>query len=264
MGNVDLDALHTAVSGLMLAMPRALVMMSVVPLLAKRNLGGFMRAAVAAALCLPMMPLLLSQLAAAGAERMTWWPLLVVKESCLGLVIGFSLALPFWAAEAVGFIVDNQRGAGVAAQSNPLTEDESSPMGVLVHIGFVVVFISLGGVELVVGLLYDSFKLWPVPAGLPEWQPGTEEQVLRLFDKLMRLSVIVAGPAMVLMLLSELSLALVSMFAPQLQVYQLAMGIKSGVAMFVMAVYVGVMFDHLTPEVLGLKDLLAQLRLVLR
>ncbi len=264
MGKIDLDALHTAVSGMMLAMPRALVMLSVVPLLAKRNVGGFMRAAIAAALCLPMLPLVLSQLAAAGPVRMAWWPLLVVKESCLGLVIGLALALPFWIAEAVGFIVDNQRGAGVAAQSSPLTEDESSPMGVLVLIGFMVVFISLGGLELVAGLLYDSFRLWPVTAALPDWRPGTEEHFLRLFDRLMRLSVVIAGPAMVLMLLSELSLALVSMFAPQLQVYQMAMGIKSGVAVFVMAVYVGVMFDHMTPQVLGLKDVLAQLRDVLR
>ena len=43
---------------------------------------------------------------------------LAVKEGIVGLVIGYLLAAPFWAMEAVGFLVDNQRGASIAATSS--------------------------------------------------------------------------------------------------------------------------------------------------
>ncbi len=261
--STDLDALHASITGLVMALPRVLVALSLVPVTSRRSTGGLLRAAVALAMCLPLMPLLLAQ-AAAAPPQMTLWLLLLLKEAGLGLVIGFVVAIPFWVAEAVGFIIDNQRGAGVAAQADPLTDNETSPLGVLLHLGLVVTFLLLGGFELLLGLLYESYRIWPAGAWLPQWQPEAPAYFLGLLDRFMRLAVVVAGPAAVVMLLTELSLALVSLFAPQLQVFTLAMGVKSGVAMFVLAVYVVMLFEHLMPEVFAFKQALRELREVLQ
>lgn len=50
----------------------------------------------------------------------------------------------------------------------------------------------------------------------------------------MQLTLLLAGPAIVVMFLSELALALIGRFAPQLQVFFIAMSVKSAVALLVL------------------------------
>jgi type III secretion protein T len=59
---------------------------------------------------------------------------------------------------------------------------------------------------------------------------------------------------MVAMFLAELSLALVSRFAPQLQVFFLAMPIKSALALLVLILYTGTLFDFIDKPLRGLAD----------
>ena len=66
--------------------------------------------------------------------------MLLMKEVFVGFVLGYLIAIPFWAFEAVGFLIDNQRGASVAATLNPLTGNDSSPLGLLFNQAFIVFF----------------------------------------------------------------------------------------------------------------------------
>jgi type III secretion protein T len=54
---------------------------------------------------------------------------------------------------------------------------------------------------------------------------------------------LLASPIMIAMLLAELGLALVSRFAPQLQVFFLAMPVKSALGLFVLIVYAATLLD---------------------
>jgi type III secretion protein T len=55
---------------------------------------------------------------------------------------------------------------------------------------------------------------------------------------------LLSAPAIIAMFLAELGLALVSRFAPQLQVFFLAMPIKSALALFVLVMYMGTLLDY--------------------
>jgi type III secretion protein T len=61
----------------------------------------------------------------------------------------------------------------------------------------------------------------------------------------MYLAVVFAGPLIIAMFLAEFGLALVSRFAPQLNVFVLAMPVKSGVGLFVLALYIPFLFSYL-------------------
>ncbi len=243
-------------------MPRLLAALTIIPLFARNNIGGFNRAAVAAAFTVPVLPLIFSQNYAAGGMD-AWILILIVKESVLGFMIGFVVALPFWAAEAFGFIIDNQRGAGSASGTNAATGDEATPLAILTYQAYTMLFLLLGGVQLFLTLMYNSYVIWPVTSWLPEFSEGMPVYYLGLLDGLIKMTVLFAAPVMVAMLLAELALAFVSLFAPQLQVFFLAMPIKSGVAMFILAVYVVILLDFMTPSVINLKDLLPVLQQVL-
>ncbi len=57
--------------------------------------------------------------------------MLIAKEVLLGLLIGFVAAIPFWAIEASGFLIDNQRGAAMGSLFNPSLGSQTSPTGLL-------------------------------------------------------------------------------------------------------------------------------------
>ena len=170
--------------------------------------------------------------------------LLIAKEVFIGLVMGYLVALPFWIFEAVGFVIDNQRGASLGATINPATGNDSSPMGILFNQAFMVFFLVGGGFTLMLTLLYDSFRLWDLWSWSPTLRADSIPLMLDQLSRFMRLVLLFAAPAIVAMFLAELGLALVSRFAPQLQVFFLAMPIKSGLALLVLVLYMSPLFEY--------------------
>ncbi len=229
-----------------LTQPRILALFIAVPLFARQLMPGLLRFGLAGGLGLLAAPPLLAQLdqVPQGLALALW----VVKETGLGFVLGFVLAIPFWAFEAAGFFIDNQRGASIAASLNPLTGNDSSPLGQLFNQAFIVFVLVSGAFSLLLGLLYESFVLWPVlqwqPTGLGVAPAEGAARWLGQLDALVGTAIVWSAPVIVAMFLAELGLALVSRFAPQLQVFFLAMPIKSALALLVLAVYMGTLFGY--------------------
>jgi type III secretion protein T len=200
-----------------------------------------LRAGVVSCLAMLVVPTLLD--AAAQEHRAVETVLILVREVSLGALIGFVLAIPMWAVEAMGDIIDTQRGANMSQMLNPLTGHEASPLGLLFNQAIVTFLFVTGGFGLVVRVVYDSYALWPVFSRWPGMGHAAGSVALAQVDHLMRLTVLLAAPAVFAMFLSEAGLALVSRFVPQLQVFFMAMPIKSAVAFIVLAVYAAVLFD---------------------
>lgn len=259
----ELDGLQTVLTGFALSVPRILTALAFLPFLTHQNSSALLRSAIAAALTLPVLPLTIAQVQHARIEDGLLL-LLICKESALGLCLGFATAIPFWAAEALGFVIDNQRGATTASMVNPMSGDDASPLAILVHQAYVVLFLLLGGLTIVLRVLYDSYLLWPVTAPLPTFDPAFAQHYLGLLDNLIRTAVVLAAPAMIAMLLAELALAIVSLFAPQMQVFFLAMPIKSGIALFVLVMYFPLLLTYLGNTLLDLPALLDMLTKVMQ
>ncbi|MBW7899933.1 MAG: type III secretion system export apparatus subunit SctT [Rhodocyclaceae bacterium] len=237
-----LDA-RAFLGALALALPRVMGMFAVLPIFNRQIMPGMMRYAVAAALAALAAPALMPQVA--GSELSAPMVLLILaKEAFVGFVLGFLVAIPFWAFEAVGFFIDNQRGASVAATLNPVTGNDTSPLGILFNQAFIVFFFISGGFLLMLGLLYDSFRLWNVFAWFPTLRPETMPLLLDQLGRLVRIAVLLSAPAIVAMFLAEVGLALVSRFVPQLQVFFMAMPIKCAIAMLVLTIYMMTLFEY--------------------
>lgn len=242
MGSANL---HQSVTDFLLALacaqPRTIAMLAALPIFHPQMVPGMLRLGVAAGVTLLVAPTLVPYVQAnqSGAQLLV----MLCKEAFVGFVLGFLLAVPFWAFEAVGFLVDNQRGASIASTLNPLTGNDSSPLGILFNQAFIVFFLVSGGFLLILGLLYDSFRLWPVFQWMPTLNADTVPLLLAQLDRLMTLCMLYAAPVVVAMFLAELGLALVSRFVPQLQVFFLAMPIKSALALMVLVVYMATLLD---------------------
>jgi len=235
--------------------PRTVAMFIAVPIFNSQLVPGLLRYAIAAGIGALAAPMLMPAVTVSelGAGTIL---LLLAKEAFIGFVLGLMIAIPFWAFEAVGYIIDNQRGASISATLNPLTGNDSSPLGILFNQAFIVFFLIAGGFTLMLGVLYDSFRLWDVFNWYPTLRPDSVPLMLEQLSRLVRVAVLLGTPAIVSMFLAEVGLALVSRFVPQLQVFFLAMPIKCAIAMLVLVLYMATLFDYGAAYVSDLRSII--------
>lgn len=223
--------------------PRILAMFIAIPIFNNQILPGMLRFSIAAGLGALVAPRLMPAVTAVDLDALQLI-LLIGKEAFVGFVLGYLVAIPFWAVEAVGFFIDNQRGASISASLNPLTGNDSSPLGILFNQAFIVFFLITGGFLLMLDLLYDSFRLWDVVAWTPTLRAESMPLFLDQLAALVRIAVLLSAPAIVAMFLAEVGLALISRFTPQLDVFFLAMPIKSALAVLVLLLYLPTLFNY--------------------
>ena len=228
-----------------LASPRLLAVFAILPFLGRQVLTGLVRNGVAISIALVIVPVVAVDVAVAAPSPLEIVGLLV-KETLIGLLIGFPLAVVFWSLESIGFYIDNQRGAAMASSLDPLSGAQTSPLGIMLNQAFVVYFFSTGAFLSLLGVLYSSYVIWPVPAFFPRFGEGVPVFYLEMLDGLMWLVITFSAPVIVAMFLAEFALALVSRFAPQLNVFILAMPVKSAVGIFVLIIYVPILFEAIT------------------
>lgn len=241
LGPFSYEELKSQLLLLSVIQARLLPFFILIPFLNRAFVPRTVSLAIATALGLLLVPVLPPL--PLGQMDMTFL-MLLGKEAIIGLVLGYVAAIPFWTMEAVGFVVDNQRGASMASTVNPMTGHDTSPTGMLMNYAFITFFMLCGGLQVLLGMLYDSYRLWPPMSFWPSWNADAAELLLTQLNRFMVLALLLAAPMLLAMFFAELGLALISRFAPQLQVFFLAMPIKSALGLFVMIVYAGTLFNY--------------------
>lgn len=235
------------------ALPRMLAMFSMLPMFNRQALPGLLRIGVAAAFAIFLVPSLLGS----SLDQLRHGGLMIsilAKEALVGFLIGFLVAIPLWAVDIMGAYVDNQRGASIAATINPLTGHDTSPLGELFSQAAIVLLLISGGMLMLLDLVYASYILWPVFKLLPDFSDQTPMLLLAQLDRLALLAVLFSAPVIFAMFLAEIGLAIVSRFVPQLQVFFMAMPIKSAIAMYVFAVYATTLLGYISSEIAGFPE----------
>lgn len=158
-----------------------------------------------------------------------------LKEAATGMVLGVTLALPFWTASAIGELIDNQRGATIADSIDPATGMGASVMAPFVSLFYTAVFLQQGGMLMIVQALHESYAIVP-EGGLLNvnlWRLGS------LLTSLVATGLTLAVPALIVMFLSDVMLGLFSRFCPQVNAFSLSLSVKSIVAFTVFHFYFG-------------------------
>ena len=269
MGITDLlreFELYQHLTAAAVGMPRIFVLCMIAPFFGSAVVSGQLRTALVVAIYLILHPLVQSQMPAelpASAGEFAFMGLLLAKEMFLGLLLGWIAGIPFWAAQSGGFFIDNQRGASMAEGADALSGEQTSPVGILFLQGTMYLFFVSGGFLAFLGLVYSTYLVWPVTNLLP----GVDWHTAMLFAGqagwLMLYMLLLAGPISIACLLIDVSLGLVNRFASQLNVYVLAMPIKSGVASFILLIYFGMLgsntealYSHIQTTLLRLQGLM--------
>lgn len=257
--NSDLPEVERIVIAFLLSTPRLALIFQLLPFIGRTSMPVIVHVGVVMSLALVLQPLVLAQM---PPEPLGIWLVfgLALKEALLGLLIGFTFVMLFHAVETAGFFIDNQRGSTMASSVDPLLGGQTSPLGLLLLQSFVVYFFVSGGFLLMLGVIYSSYQVMPVLSFLPTMPTEAGLFFLTQVDRMVRIGFVLAAPVFAAMFIAEIGVALVSRFAPQLNVFFLAMPVKSGVAMLVLVLYAQTFLTYAGQEAFTFAPLFEQLR----
>ena len=171
--------------------------------------------------------------------------ILAAREAFIGFLIGFFAAIPFWVAENVGNFIDNQRGATMGEVYSPLNGSQVSTTGIFFTQIVCTIFFASGAVFLFLGALYKSYAIWPVFTEGLELAADAPLHILGAVDGMLRTTVVISAPVIIIMFLATIGLGLVNRTAPQLNVFFLSMPVKSALGIAMLIVYLPFIMDML-------------------
>ena len=235
---------------LLLGMPRFFMIMQVAPFMAGTILTGQLRTTIVFACYMMIHPAVVASLPDSSGSlflSIAYCGTLIAKEAFIGMCIGYLAGIIFWTVQSAGFFIDNQRGASMASESDPLSGEQTSPLGSFFFQSTVYLFFSSGAFMVFLATIYASYEVWPVTAMLPLEAFRSLDIPLFFAGRvswLMLAMLLLSGPIVVACLLTDVSLGLINRFASQLNVYVLAMPIKSGVAMFLLIFYFALLMKN--------------------
>ncbi|UCZ75042.1 type III secretion system export apparatus subunit SctT [Dickeya zeae] len=230
-----LQSIYDFIYALTLGVARLYPCLFLVPLFSFSIIKGMLRNAVALAIALVPASAIQQHML---TTTITWpmLPALLLKELVIGLLLGVVLAMPFWLFESVGALFDNQRGALTGGQLNPALGSDATPLGHMMKELFTLLLVITIGFSGFTQLLWDSYQLWPALDFLPPLSELGFHTYLGLLNDTFQHMIVYAGPLVALLLLLEFSIAILSLYSPQLQVYVLSAPAKclAGMAFFVL------------------------------
>lgn len=240
----EIAVLQTWFLALILTAPRILVAFTIMPMFAQPIFPALIRNGIMVVLSFTVLPLTHSQLINIELDAVTLMTL-VAKEGVIGLLLGYAMSIPFWAMRGVGFIIDLQRGAMSALFFSPPVTGMVSPMGnLLAQLATVLLFVS-GGFLMLMETIMLSYQTWPLDRFIPEFNVGSAKFFLQQLDLLFYTVVLVAGPFIGLMLIIDFGTGLVGRYLPQLNIFLIAMPIKSALVFFMLIFYVVIIGHYL-------------------
>lgn len=176
--------------------------------------------------------------------------LLTVEQLVFGIVLGLALRMLFEVLALVGLILSMQMGLAMAMMMDPGSGDNVSLLSQLFWVMTVLLFFGLNGHLITLAILVDSFSLWPVGSSLYQLNLML---IVQLFGWIFAAALLIALPAVLAMLLVNLTFGVASRSAPSLNLFVLGfpMTLLLGfVAVFLTLSQTGSAFSGLASHVL--------------
>jgi flagellar biosynthetic protein FliR len=132
-------------------------------------------------------------------------------------MMGLILQIVFAAVSAAGEFISLSMGLGFAMMVDPNSGVQTPVISQFMVILATLVFVSIGGHLILIELLLDSFRLWPI--GEPQLEMAMVWDVLQWSILLFTGAGLIALPAMIILLLTNSAMGVISRAAPSLNVF---------------------------------------------
>lgn len=163
--------------------------------------------------------------------------LLLIKEMFIGFLLGFIMSVPFMIVTNAGVLIDHQRGGASLMVNDPTIQNQSSPLGTLFNYVLIYIFFLIDGPFLFIDAIMQSYDVVPPDQFINSQFFAKNSDFwtmeVRLINEIMKISLRLAAPALIVILMTDVFLGIANRLAPQVQITFLGMPLKSLLAIMI-------------------------------
>jgi flagellar biosynthetic protein FliR len=183
----------------------------------------------------------------------TEFMMLMVVNIVLGLFIGFAMRLIFEAISMAGGFITMQIGLQMANMMDPSTKQSSAIMGPIFSGIASIVFVYVGGIELLLKTVDKSLALVPLHVlNVAFFKVITVYQWVDASASMIPLAMLISAPFYITTILMDCILGIVNKTAQQIPVFQLSASIKPVLGLIIFFVTVPTLFPLIRHLMLSL------------
>lgn len=175
---------------------------------------------------------------------------MTAEQVVFGLMMGLTLRMLFEVMVMTGLIMSMQMGLSMAMMMDPASGSSMSLLGHLFWIMAALLFLALNGHLLTLEVIVDSFRLWPVGHGIYELNILL---FIQMYGWIFSAALLLALPAIIAMLLVNLTFGIATRSAPSLNIFALGFPmtlILGFVCVFFTLTQIGSLFSGITAHAL--------------
>ncbi len=211
-----------------LLMARIMAIVLLVPFLGGKNAPTEVKMGVGVTIALIIYPTAIASLTGPIPLTPIGFLLMMLKETFVGLVIGFVASKVFYVVEIAGQLIDILRGANQIQLQVPEIEERSSAFGALQFQLLLTVFLALDLHHPFFESLFESYRIIPMN-DWPRFRAGFGpfvDYTAKITGEVIYVAVLLAMPIGIVTLTVEASFGLMNRVAPQINAYFMAMPAK--------------------------------------
>jgi flagellar biosynthetic protein FliR len=176
----------------------------------------------------------------AGAELTAsgdWFPLMLLREVMVGLLLGFSVALVFSTLTIAANLISIQMGLNLQALLNPTSafaSDQENSLSIFYSMLATVIFLTVNGHHALLRGLQSTFDV--VPLNSFQMEPGQTGILAALTSTMIVSAFQIAFPVMAALLIADVAAGLLARMVPQINVFFVNLPLKIFLGFLVMLV----------------------------
>ena len=193
------------------------------PLLASVSIPPQVKVLLCAALAVALFPMVKIPVMPTDLDVFTF-AVIAIGEVVIGTVIGLLALIPVAAVQVAGVLMGQQIGLGLATVFNPALETESDLIGeVLLQIAMVL-FLALGGLDVLFICVARSFEALPLGMISTQWSPM--HLVTPMLASGFELALRVSAPVLGIIMVETIASSMLMKTVPQINIQSVGVGIK--------------------------------------
>ena len=161
--------------------------------------------------------------------------LLISNEAVYGLALGLSIALVFSAVKLSGRIIERQMGMAMAQILDPLTGERAQPMGNLLEMIFIILFLSANGHHLFLLIISRSYETFP--AGIIPTMPALAGGIIKAGSVMLVAGLRLSAPMLAAFLLLLVVLGVLARIVPQMNILFVSFPLRIGLGLLMVAIF---------------------------
>ncbi len=162
--------------------------------------------------------------------------ILLNNEAFYGLALGLIILLIFNVIKVTGRIIERQMGMAMAQVLDPMTGENGQPLGMLLEIIFIVIFLSCNGHHMFLMILARSYEAFPA-GQIPNIGVLTEG-VVKAGSNMLTAGLRLAAPILTAFLLLMITMGVLARLTPEMNILFISLPLRVGLGLMMTMVFI--------------------------